>query len=111
MSRLDAEQAARQKAALEAQYRDGCIRVTRLLTATQYADQGDADFFLQMLEEGFLKMPSMVSFVISDAGELVVSEVLPDALVHYREGQKSVVQYILHAIAVGRAQGKGDGGR
>lgn len=111
MSRLVVEQEQRQKARLEAEFRDVCTRVARLLTATPHASQEDADFFMKMLDEGFVKSPSMVTFEISDAGALVVSEVLPDALVHYREGQKSVVQYILHAIAVGRAQNNSDGGR
>jgi len=88
--------------AAAAAYRDGCARVARLLTATGNATQEDADFFLSMLREAFVAQPSMVSYEITDGGMLLVRQVENDNVVHWREGQKSVIQFIEHAIKVGR---------
>jgi len=85
-------------------YEAGCQRVARLLTNPAAATKDDAAYFLEWLRKAFVDPPSMVTFSVDATGALVVSEVQPDAVVHWREGQKSVVQYIEHAIEVGRGR-------
>jgi len=86
------------------EFMQSCARVARLFTRTAEASQEDADFVLALLRSSFRDRPSMMTYELTPAGQLVLAEVFPDSMVHVREGQRSVLDYIDHAIAVGTGQ-------
>jgi hypothetical protein len=93
---------ARERRKATVQFEEGCRRVARLFLRPKDATAEDGAFVLEMLTKAFVEPPSAVSYTIDDTGALCVEVVHPDEVVRWREGQKSVVTYLIHAIDVGR---------